>query len=444
MLNIASIKEQNFACLGYIIFGSNNDSQKLINLFARASEDLGTSLNFSETISHVCKVPIPILADWSTLFILNEKLSKLSFAHCYHPDPTRNRILTEYFQTDTADHSHRPITLDTLRNGGSATEIREVPSPLAGHLLTLPLIRNSDVLGFLTLGSKKSYAAVDILLAEEVARRAAIALYNSQRFQQAQIAEAELLNSKKLTAEANQAKSQFLANLSHEIRTPVSIILGFTDLLMSRDHTEEERLDWGQRVKQNGHSLLRLIDDLLNLTKTESGQFSLENENVSFNCFYKDLNRALSPQVGNKEIKLNFLLTSSVPANFITDAARLQQILVNIIGNAIKFTDTGAIAVSAGFQKNSGFLYFDIEDTGPGLTNKEVSKLFQPFSQAGTAHSKRCGGSGLGLALSLNLARLLGGDLELVSSEPGVGSIFRVFIKPRLVENTEFISKLDI
>lgn len=410
-------------------------------MFARVSEELGSSLDYSETIAQICTLPVPLLADWSCLFISDDKTSTTSFARCFHPDPAQNQRLKDYFQADSVGYASRPVVLNTMMSGNPATEILEAPSPIAGCLLTLPLIHKSEVLGFLTFGLPQNYAPEDILLAEEVSRRAATALFNSKCHQRVCHAESQLFLLNKLSEEANQAKNQFLANLSHEIRTPVSAILGFTDLLME-EHTREERLDWGQRVKNNGNQLLRLINDLLDLTKIEHGQLSLKNEKMCLNSFFKNLSQTLLPQAQSKKIDLIFLLTSDVPAVFISDKERLQQILGNVIGNAIKFTDIGSITVRVGFQKKSGFLIFDIEDTGPGLTEKEASKLFQPFSQADTLHSKRNGGSGLGLALSANLARLLGGGLELVASAPGVGSTFRVFINLKISADTKFQSKL--
>ena len=412
-------------------------------MFARVSEELGSTLDYSETISQICKVPVPLLADWSCLFISDEKNSTTSFAKCFHPDPVQNQRLKDYFQTESIGYASRPVVSGTMKNGNSATEILEAPSPIAGNLLTLPLIHKSEVLGFLTFGLLQNYASEDILLAEEVSRRAAIALFNSKCHQRVCLAESELVLLSKVSDEANQAKSQFLANLSHEIRTPVSAILGFTDLLME-EHTREERLDWGQRVKNNGNQLLRLINDLLDLTKIEHGQLSLENEKVCMNTFFINLNKSLLPQAQSKKIVLIFMLTSDVPAVIVSDKGRLQQILGNVIGNAIKFTESGTVTIRASFQKNSGFLLFEIEDTGPGLTEKEASKLFQPFSQADTLHAKRSGGSGLGLALSANLAILLGGGIELIASQPGVGSTFRVFINPKIAVDTEFQSELTI
>lgn len=430
--------------MGADIFNNKNNSQKLLNLLARTSEEIGGSLEYSETISSVCVVPVPLLADWSSLFIMEEKLAALSFTHCYHRDQKQNEKLKEYFRSDADSHIKRPVILDTLRKGRAVTEIREVPSPIAGFLLNLPLIQKADVVGFLTLGSRNNFSEDDIMMAEEFARRATCALDNSRRYQKVCLAEAELIKSKEFADIANKTKSEFLASMSHEIRSPVSAILGFTDLLMLPNRTEVERLEWGRRVKHNGHHLLRLINDILSLTKIESGQLSIENNNINFNQFFDDLKQALISQTRTKKIKLDFVLESAVPAEFTTDETRLQQILTNVIGNAIKFTDVGAVTIGAMFQKNSGLLCFNIEDTGPGLTEKQAAQLFHPFVQADAEHSKRCGGTGLGLAISKNLARLLGGDLELIHSEPGQGSKFRICIKPSVATGVKFISEYNI
>ncbi len=412
-------------------------------MLARASVDLGSTLNYTDTISHVCNVSVPILAEWSALFIIDEKLGTLSFTHAYHPDQQRNKKLTEFFQSDLDNHLKRPVVLDTLRKGRAVVEIREVPSPIAGFLLNLPLIQRSEVVGFLTLGSKNNFTPDDILMAEEIANRAATALDNSRLYQRACIAESESAHAKKIADNANLAKSKFLANMSHEIRTPIGAILGFTDLLMSPDSSEADRMEWARRVKYNGNHLLRLLSDILNLTKVESGQLSIEKQIVNFNQFFNQIALNLSTQAQVKNLELCFLLESSVPSSFYTDPTRLQQILTNVIGNALKFTDEGKINVSAGFNKESGALYFNIEDTGPGLTVKQASQLFQPFVQTDAEHSRRCGGTGLGLALSMNLAQLLDGDLKLVYSEPGRGTKFKIYITPEVPANVEFLTELQ-
>lgn len=418
----------------------NDSSQKILTLFARTSEELGASLDYSETISHVCALPVPLLADWCCLFILDEKSASLSFAHCQHRDKKLNKKFKDYFQSE--DYAKRHVVMDTLRKGKAVSEIYEVPSPLAGFTLNLPLIKKSEVVGFLTLGSKKHFTPEDTLLAEEIAKRAAFALSNARLYQRSVTAEAELIRAKEMAEESNRAKSQFLANISHEIRAPIGAILGFTDLLLSADNTEAERAEWTSRVKRNGDHLLRIINDILNLSKIESGELSIEKEFVNINRLFSDLKTILSVPLEDKKIKLKFILESPVPEKFITDETRLRQILINIIGNALKFTDEGCVAVTISFQKDSGLLYFNIQDTGPGLTETQASQLFQPYVQAKADHSKRGNGTGLGLVISKNLARLLGGDLELVYSAPGLGSKFNICIKPQLPDETKFITEL--
>lgn len=429
--------------IGADIFYRKGDSQKLLSLLARSSEEIGRSLDYPETILGVCAVPVPLLADWSSLFVMDDKLSVLSFVHCYHCDQNQNKKLTEYFQIDADSHIKRPVSLDTLRKGKAVTEIREVPSPIAGFLLNLPLLQEAEVIGLLTLGSKNNFTDSDILMAEEYALRAANAIGNSRKYQKICLTEAELVKAKEFADMANKTKNEFLANMSHEIRSPISAILGFTDLLVMSGCTEAQRLEWGRRIKHNGHHLLRLINDILNLAKIESGQLSIENEVVNFSQFFAYLKLALSVQAREKKIKLDFILESSIPTEFTTDETRLQQILANVIGNAIKFTDSGGVIISAGYQRKSGLLFFDIEDTGPGLTEKQAAQIFHPFIQADAEHSRRCGGTGLGLAISKNLAQLLGGDLELIYSEPGLGSKFRVCIKPYVATDIKFISELN-
>jgi len=206
--------------------------------------------------------------------------------------------------------------------------------------------------------------------------------------------------------------------------------------------SESDRFEWSQRIKHNGQHLLRLINDILNLAKVESGQLTVENNCVDFMEFISDLEVTNRTLARDKHLDLQFNLETEIPEKFGTDSTRLRQILNNLIGNAIKFTDTGKIKVQCGYIKNLGYLYFDVEDTGPGMTAKESSLLFQPFVQANTAHSKQCGGTGLGLALSLKLAQLLGGTVELVHSAPGNGSKFRAMVRPSVLGDVRYISTL--
>lgn len=421
---------------------SSGSNSKLLNLLALASELLGSSLNFENTALQTCVVCVPQLSDWSCLFVLDEKSSKLNFSHCVHYNAAEHEPLKNYFLHSTPFFIKRPAVINALRLGKVVTELCAESSKVSGFLLHLPLIQRSQVIGVLTLGSQRAFSLEDVQIAEVISHRASSALDNSRMYQRSCLIENELLLAKKKAEEANKAKSDLLANVSHEIRSPVGAILGFADLLLIGGQTEQEREEWIQRIKHNGHHLLRLINDILNLAKVESGQYTIENQLVDFSELFSDLEITHINKAREKNIEFALNLQSPVPESFFTDPTRLQQILNNVIGNALKFTENGYVHVNARYDKNSGFLFFDVEDTGPGLTIKQGSQIFQPFVQAGTEHSKRHGGTGLGLALSMKLARLLGGDLELLYSEPQKGSKFRILIKPKISPQFPFVTEL--
>lgn len=422
-------------------FSKSNDSQKLLSLLAMASSELGSSLDYIETTEHICSLPVPSLADWSSLFILDEKDSKLLFVRSHHCNSNSKKSLIDYFENNSDEYIKRFVVTDALKQGRAITEIREVPSPIAGFLLNLPLIRRAEVIGFLTLGSGKVFTPQDILIAEELAQRAGIAIDNARLYQRACLAEIELKKCIQLAEQANKVKGEFFANMSHEIRSPVAAILGFVDLLLQPDQPEDERIKWGYRVKYNGHNLLRLINDILNLSKIESGEFVLERDVVNLSLFLNDLEAIYTEQVKLKGLVFQVRLVTCVPSEFKTDVTRMYQILTNVIGNAIKLTTKGGVHVDIGFIEELGLLYFDVEDTGPGLTEAQASLLFRPFVKVNAEHSKLEGSTGLGLALALKLARLLGGSVELRSSQPGKGSRFRISIKPELCPQVEFIKR---
>lgn len=420
---------------------SLNDPRKLLSLLALASDELGSTLSYEETLQQACAVPVPLLSEWCALFVMDEKISKLSFEKSFHHVRTSHTALQNYFETRGDSFTRRPSVMRCLRQGEAVQEENESDAVLGNYLLHLPLLQRSEVIGFMTLGSKTLFSKEDMQIGAEILHRAASAIDNARLYQRACQAEAELIQAKKAAEEASNAKTQFLANMSHEIRSPIGAILGFADLLMQPSHTECERLEWGHRIKHNGQHLLRLINDILNLSKVESGSITVESNPVQLMRFIDELELLLAVQARMKNLELSFYLDSPVPTEFLTDATRLQQILTNVIGNALKFTESGSVKVGAGFMKKSKILYFDVKDTGPGLTEKQAAQLFRPFAQADTEHAKKFGGTGLGLALSIKLARLLGGDLELVTSTPGQGSHFRITIKPKFINQIKYISE---
>ncbi|MES2770347.1 MAG: PAS domain S-box protein [Bdellovibrionota bacterium] len=242
---------------------------------------------------------------------------------------------------------------------------------------------------------------------------------------------------------ANKAKTQFLANMSHEIRTPLGIIAGFTDLAIDSAQNESERQNALLRIKKNSDLLTELVNDILDLSKIEANKLDLEIKETETIKFLNDMADSMSIKAKEKGLDLLISANTSVPNIIKTDQLRLRQILYNVIGNAIKFTNSGHIKVSVRCEEIENSrrpkIIFQVQDTGIGITDDQKEKLFKPFSQADTSTTRKYGGTGLGLVLSKKLAQFLGGDLTLLHSEPGKGSTFEISIVPGETEQNTII-----
>ncbi|MGE0763752.1 MAG: sensor histidine kinase [Bdellovibrionales bacterium] len=240
---------------------------------------------------------------------------------------------------------------------------------------------------------------------------------------------AQLIEAKVQAEEANLAKSRFVANLSHELRNPLGAILGYADLAMESDASTEAYSECLAAIKRNGEHLLKLINDVLDLSKMEANKVEIEKSNFSLVEAIRDVCQAFAVKAEEKKIKVNLSSRGKVPSFVETDRRRFQQVLLNLLSNAIKFTEQGevrlAVRVLAPIVVGQKLrLEIAVSDTGIGLLQEQRCKLFQRFSQADCAVSRKYGGTGLGLALSRELARTLGGDLFLSESTPGKGSTF--------------------
>jgi signal transduction histidine kinase/CheY-like chemotaxis protein len=229
--------------------------------------------------------------------------------------------------------------------------------------------------------------------------------------------------------DANRAKSEFLANMSHEIRTPMTAILGFADVLLEnlQDH---ESVAAAKTIRRNGEYLLEIINGILDLSKIESGKLTMERIPASPVQVLTEIVSLMQIRAEAKGLPLVVDYEPPLPESIITDPARLRQILINLVGNAIKFTETGKVHITLRLLDAQGerpMLQVDVSDTGIGITPEQRDRLFRPFSQGDSSMNRRFGGAGLGLAISKRLAGMLGGDLT-VESEPGKGSKFTVMI----------------
>ncbi len=227
---------------------------------------------------------------------------------------------------------------------------------------------------------------------------------------------------------ASRAKSEFLANMSHEIRTPMTAILGYTELLQGDVQSESERADHVRTIRRNGEHLLRIINDILDLSKIEAGKMTVESTGCSPARIVAEVAAAMRVRAGGKGIGLDVDYCFPLPEVIQSDPLRVRQILMNLIGNAVKFTEQGRVVVALraeGVDGRSPSIRIEIADTGIGMTPGQVSALFRPFNQADTSTTRKFGGTGLGLTISKRLAGMLGGDLS-VTSRPGHGSVFSV------------------
>lgn len=258
-------------------------------------------------------------------------------------------------------------------------------------------------------------------------------------------AQEQLREAREAAEAASRAKSEFLANMSHEIRTPMTAILGYADLL-AEEVTEalslEQRVKHLSTIRRNGEHLLNVINDILDLSKIEAGRMSVEVIPTDICHIIADISSLTRVRATDRGIAFEVDYDSPLPRFINTDPTRVRQILINLLANAVKFTERGVVRLIVRYVfEEAGWLEFEVLDTGIGMTPEQVSALYRPFTQGDTSTARRYGGTGLGLTICQRLAQMLGGEIRLVETVPDRGSHFMIRLNAPVTSNSEIVEE---
>lgn len=385
------------------------------------------SLNVESAIHSLARLSASRLANWCIVYT-SDSAGRVLQAVVAHRDPRQETRLRPLGHGNV-----RPAIIQDVIECGEVRVLDSLPEELEraiadtgltngiASVLIAPLLGRGRALGALLLVSTANgYSTEEVALVEELARRAAIAIDNARLFLEAQ--------------QANRAKSDFLAVMSHELRTPLNAIMGYTDLLDAEIdgplHPRQRRQL--SRIRTSARQLLQLIEEVLGFARLEAGTEEVHLQRLPLGTLVRDAAAVAEPFAGAKELEFDVDVDDE-ETRIETDPGKTRQILVNLLSNAVKFTARGSVVLRA--RSNGESVVFDVCDTGVGIEDEKLERIFDPFWQVERPNTRRVGGTGLGLSVSQRYARLLGGEIQ-VSSTPGEGSCFTLTLPLRFDAET--------